>query len=348
MTERTSIKMICAALDEQGAEVVLRGVIDPASLVHLRVADYQREILPTRTINSLCAALQAGGVPDIQLGCRGGNYLERDGNFFIQDETYIIDGLQRRSAALKLLEKGILPHLGAVISFNTTEDKERERFRALNVSRVKLSPNVLLRNLRHNSVSAAALYQLCNSSQFAMYKRVSWQQSMRRDELITATTLVKATGQLHRYFGTQLEQRAHEIIMAGMDRLVNKIGRTTFMNNVREYWSTMNDVFHVTDVVYRDTATFIRSGFLTALSIVFGGHQDFWKDTEFFVPIELKRKLATFPLQDPNVKMLAGSAGNSNNLLAGLIVEHLNKGKSTKRLRPLVSKDYEQANKDEL
>ena len=339
MTERTSIKMTCAALDEQGAEVVLRGVIDPSSLIHLKVADYQREILPSRTISLLSQALVAGGVPDIVLGCRGGNYIERDGTFFVQDDVYLIDGLQRRTAALKLLEKGILPHLGAVISFNTTEDKERERFRALNISRVKLSPNIMLRNLRHDSVAVAALYQLSNSSQFALYKRVSWQQGMRREELVTAMTLVKVTALLHKRFNRRLTQFSHQHLVPGLDTLCNKITRATFMGNTREFWAVMNECFSVGDVAYRETATFIRSGFLMSLAMVFSEYQDFWRDGEFSVPLEIKRKLSTFPLRDPNIKTLAGAAGGSNVILAALIAEHLNKGKSTKRLKPFKEKE---------
>ena len=146
--ERTSIKIIHAALDEEGAEIVLRGVVDATSLTNLKVAEYQREVLPDRRISELMKALQGGGVPDIQLGCRGGNWRSGSdaGTFYIQDDVYIIDGLQRCTAALRLLQKGIIPRIGAMISFNTTEEMERKRFKALNLTRVKLSPNVTLRN----------------------------------------------------------------------------------------------------------------------------------------------------------------------------------------------------------
>ena len=76
--ERTSIKVVCAALDERENEIILRGVIDADSLKYLQIADYQRDVSPQSKISSLMNAIRKGGVPDIQLGCRGGSFFERD------------------------------------------------------------------------------------------------------------------------------------------------------------------------------------------------------------------------------------------------------------------------------
>lgn len=333
--KRSSVKLTNAALDEQENEIILRGVIDPSSLPILKVADYQREILPNGKINSLMTALQAGGVPDIQLGCRGGNYITREnGNYFVQDDVYIIDGLQRTTAARRLMAKGIVPHLGAALYFNTTEDMERKRFRALNVTRVKLSPNVLLRNGRHDSTAVSALFQLCSSSQFILYKRVCWQQRMKRDELISAMTLVKICSMLHRHLGMAHNQRSHEAMMFGLDKVIEKYGRTVIMNNLREFWMMMEDAYSIKDIVYRDGGPALKGGFLTALAKVIATHEDFWTDSEMKIPKELRAKLKSFPLQDPHIAALAASTGASTNVLTQLIVNHLNSGKRTRRLRP--------------
>ena len=332
--EKTSVTLTHAAVDEDGAEIIVRGVLDPGSLERLRVAEYQREILPDRKIGALMQALQSGGVPDIQLGCRGGNFIERDGSVHIQDAVYIIDGLQRRTAAMKLLDKGVLPHLGAVVSFNTTEELERKRFRALNVTRVKLSPNVLMRNLRHESVAIQALHQLSSMSNFALYRRVCWQQRMRREELLSAMTLLHTICVLHARFGASLTERSMPRLVRGIDAVYNKIGRANFLGNIREYWSVVDGVFNIHDVVYKDATIVLRMGFLLALSRVFSRYQDFWNDTEFSVPAELKKKLASFPVTDPSIRVLATSTGQGIAHLANLIVEHLNSGKRTKRLRP--------------
>ena len=71
-----SIKIINAALDEWNGDILLRGVVDPSSLAHLKVDDYQREILPQSRIKELARAIKSGKVPDIELGMRGGSFLD--------------------------------------------------------------------------------------------------------------------------------------------------------------------------------------------------------------------------------------------------------------------------------
>ena len=334
-SERTSIKIFSAALDEQENEIVMRGVIDPTSLANLEVADYQREILPNSKINSLMSAIQKGGVPDIQLGCRGGNYRNGgDGVFYIQDAVYIIDGLQRRTAAIRLMDKGIVPHLGCVVSFNTNEEMERERFRVLNVTRVKLSPNVLLRNARHDSQVVSALYQLCLSSQFVLQRRVCWHQRMKREELVTASVLLKMMGELHRRFGASMSSKRQDILIPALDRLATRVGRGVVIGNIREFWDVLADAFKIQEVVYTETAPMLRQGFLLTLAKVFASHEDFWQDAEFRVPKDLRRKLSMFAINDPHVASMCGASGSAMNILAAMLVDHFNSGKRTRRLRP--------------
>lgn len=332
--ERSSIKIINAALDDQDGDVILRGVVDPTSLVQLKIADYQREVLPAGTINKLAAALRKGGVPDIQLGCRGGNWTERESAFYIHDDVYIIDGLQRRTAALVLIDKGVMPRLGATICFNTTEAIERERFRVLNVTRVKLSPNVLLRNARHDHPAISCLYQLSQSSQFVMRRRISWGQGMRREELLTASTLAKCTATLHQRFQTGLVGSQNVgALLGSLDRLFAGYSRNVFMRNVREFWDALDDAFHISNIAYKELATAMRGTFLLALADVFAQHEDFWEQGELRVGIDLRRKLGMFPIGDPNVAAMCGSS-TGKKFLAAMIVDHLNSGKRTRRLRP--------------
>ena len=347
MVERTSIKLTCAALEERENQIILRGAIDPDSLALLQIADYQREELPQSRIGPLMVAIQAGGVPDLQLGCRGGDFLERDGAFYIQDPTFIIDGLQRRTAALKLIEKGIVPRLGAMIRFNTTEELERRLFRELNVRAVKLSPNVLLRNLRYESPVLQALYQLCLSSQFAFSRKVCWSQRMKRGDLLTAMMLTKVVAFLHKRFGTSLTEHSHGKLIVGLDRVLNKIGRGVMMANCREYFDVVESCFRTGDIVYRESAPSLRGAFLYTMAQVFGSFEDFWSDAEFRVPPDLRRKLAQFPLQDPHIEALCGSTGSSQKILFNLIVEHLNKGKKTKHLKSFRAPVYEDPDEEE-
>src|ERR1700677_3610952 len=91
------ISLTSAALDEHAGEIVLRGVLAPESLPLLKVADYQREILPGMRARNLESVLESGSsVPDITLGMRGGQFTEqKKGTFSLEDRVFIIDGLQR-------------------------------------------------------------------------------------------------------------------------------------------------------------------------------------------------------------------------------------------------------------
>lgn len=128
---RKSIKLCCAALDElNDGTIVIRGVVDHDSLQHLKVDEYQREVQPLASLMKLVNAFKMGTrVPDIELGMRGGNFIDREGAYYLQDEVYIIDGQQRVKAARHGMTTGVLesPHIGCVVHCNTTKEWERDR-----------------------------------------------------------------------------------------------------------------------------------------------------------------------------------------------------------------------------
>lgn len=325
--------MVNAALDDQDGEIVLRGVIDPDSLELLQVAEYQREVLPASTIKQLADAIRSrAGVPDIQLGMRGGQFTERNGSFYLEDPVYIVDGLQRRTAAMSLLKGGHAPRIGAVVYFNTTEESERLLFRSLNVSRVRLSPNVLLNNERNDSVTLEMLSQLCKEADFALRGRVCWQQCMARNHLFTASGLLRVTAQLHAQFGV-IDGTRQSVGLAGqVDQITMKLKRSVVRQNVKTFFNTVDELWNIREVVYKERAPYLRMGFLTTLARVLSNHRDFWNDSELFVSAPLKRKLALFPLNDPQVATLCGAGGSSAKILYVMLVDHINSGKRTRRL----------------
>ena len=330
------IKLTNAALDERDNEIILRGVMDPESLEKLNTADYQREVLPASTISQLADAIRKrAGVPDIQLGMRGGQFQEKNDAFYLVDPVYIIDGLQRASAALRLLKGGTNPYLGAVVYFNTTEDTERAMFKSLNMNRVKLSSNVLLKNEAHDSIFLDMLMQLCKDSSLALKGRVCWQQSMQRGQLITAASLMRVASALHRRFGGA-DWRQHTVNSAKqMDAVSQKLKRTTLRENIKLFINTVDDMWCIREVIYRERAPYLRTGFLTVLARIMNDHEDFWDDSRLVVPAPLRKKLATFPLNDPQVAQLCGSIGSARKILYFMIVDHINSGKRTRRLTPL-------------
>ncbi len=329
---RDSVKIISAALDEvEGGEIILRGVIEPGSLSLLQVGEYQREILPMSKISDLIKGMETGSVPDIDLGMRGGNYSERDGAFYLKDPIYIVDGLQRRTAALAMMQGGGSPRLGVVVHFNTNEVWERERFRMLNVSRVKLSANILLRNMRSEHPSVDLLFGLTHDKTFVLGNRVCWSQNMRREQLLTSVTFIKVVGQLHgRFKGTKSNRM--EDLVPGMDKVMGLITRKCVRENTLAFFDLVDECWGLKSIVYKEGAIYLRDTFLQQLARVLSDHTTFWDDNKLVVSRELRKKIAQFPTNDPTVMNLAGASGKARTMLYQLIVDHINSGKRQHRL----------------
>lgn len=332
---RESIKIVNGAVDVvtiEGVEsVVLRGVVDPDSMRKISVPDYQREVLSAGKIQSLKEALMESRVPDIDLGMRGEHVVERDEAYYLQDPVYVIDGLQRTAAGVQLVEAGYTPHIGALIHFNTNEQWERSRFQALNKGQTNLSNNVTLRNMAASSTAADTLLRITQSDKFVLQGRVCWNQQMKREHLITAITLVKTVGLLHSHAGPCRGSVLD--VVGGLEKVIGNIGRNVFMHNVREFFAQIDAAFGLRNIAYRSEATQVKMSFLRALALTISKHENFWDGDRLQIPKPLLNKLSSFPLDDPTVRQLAGSAGKAPDMLELMFVEHINKGKRTQRLR---------------
>lgn len=333
------IKLTNAALEEkEDGLIVLRGAVDPASLRDLKTDRYQREVLPISTLDQMVAAVAGGRTPDIILGMRGEKFDSKGTEFQLKSDVYIIDGLQRVSAGIRMLELGKgKPHIGALVYFNSSLKFEREQFYALNTQGTKLSPNIIIRNLKDERESVGMLFNLCQDKGFPLSHRVTWSQRASRGELISAATLAKTVGRLHSFIATGTRgSRIAELTM-GLDRVLKEVGRMNMRSNTQMFFETIDQAWGVRRVTYKDGAVQLRFAFMRALAEVFARHYDFWngKDNhKLFVSRDMVRKLASFPLVDPTILTLCGSSGGkAHPHLVNLLIEHLNKGKRTGRLR---------------
>ncbi len=192
--EPVMVKLEQSALDDKSGEITAHGWLGIEAIQNLRVGDYQREILENRggRKSSLIRAIENNErLPDIMLGMRGESYSTRGSAMLLEDDVFIIDGLQRVSALRKYAsdnpDKAKDLRVGAEVRFNTTRDSETELFTVLNVKRKAMSPSVILRNERNGHNGVATLYGLSmHDKNFAMVGRVCWDQQMHRGELITA------------------------------------------------------------------------------------------------------------------------------------------------------------------
>jgi len=332
----TTVKLVNAALDEiEGGTIILRGVIDPESLNNLKVADYQREILPTSCINELVDALEKSTVPDVELGMRGQRFKELKDGIVLTDDVYIIDGLQRTTAAKVMMQRRLdaKPRLGAMVHFSTTEEWERKRFDILNAKRTRLSSNVLVRNMRHDYPAIEMLYQMCcNDHNFVLRERVTWAQRMQRGQLLTAMEFLKTVGSLHSSFGPGKYSQA-DAMAKGLDGIMKNVGQNVLRDNVRAFFSLLDQCWGIKTVTFREGATHLKGTFLKTLAILFARHTHvFWKDKRFVIEKDMQRKLSSFPVMDPAVVNLASAGGKARNMMYQLMLDHLNAGKRTKRL----------------
>ncbi|TSC78160.1 MAG: Uncharacterized protein G01um101429_907 [Parcubacteria group bacterium Gr01-1014_29] len=329
------LKITHAALDEaEGREIILRGSIDPTSLELLNTDWYQREILPATKISRLMQAFQNGSsVPDVDLGMRGDKCKEPEqGTFVLQDPVYIIDGLQRITAGRNLVAGGVFPRIGAVVHFGTTVEWERERFKLLNYDRTRLASNVLLRNLSADSPVVETVFRMCTSDKtFVLCGKVCWQQNALRDHLISAMTFLRVIGVLHGHLGAGKSASLYYLV-EGVNKIMESVGRNTFRDNVKVFYGLVDECWGVRNVAFVSGATHLKHTFLLALAQMCSDHKNFWQDSRFDFPAAHGRKLQLFPIGDPGVRDLAGSAGKAQEILYHLMVDHMNKGKRTHRL----------------
>ena len=329
------VKIFNGALDEDRGRIVLRGAIEDASLLNLKVDAYQRHDLEKAGIFK---AMMAGHqMPDIVLGMRGHKFKSHgQTSVILQDDVYIIDGFQRVSSARRVMESHPekIIHLGAKIYFDTVEAWERNEFERLNSLSTKVSPNVLLRNRRQDSDGILTLYGLSNNDRtFPLFKRVCWQQSMARGDLLTAMMLCKTCCQLHAHNARGGSMSVREVV-PNLDAIAKSFKMSVMRDNVKTFYEVIEQCFGISQIQYRLASAQVKETFMGQLAKVFSDHREFWddNDTKFEVGSSIRTKLAKFPIHDPQVINLASSSGKAREMLYVLLRDHINSGKRTHRL----------------
>lgn len=338
-----SVKILKAAIDifkknVDGVEVetiILRGVLDVASLKEIQVDTYQREILGNAKIKALMTAMETSTVPDIELGMRGDKHRAHDEGqtYHLQDPVYVIDGLQRITAAMKLhAQKPEVPiHIGTVVHFDTDVDWERERFRVLNQERTRLNVNVLLRNKCHDHPSIEMINRLCADEAFVLCDRVQWSQVMQRRQIISGMLLCRVAAMLHTRFGPGRSNEVGELASA-LDTTMEVVGRTTMRDNIKTFFDLIDECFGLKQIVFGDRCLHIKNNFLVALADVFARYSEFWRGNRLFIEQDLRRKIGKFPISDPSISHLASGGSSARPVLVQVLIEHINSGKRTRRL----------------
>jgi hypothetical protein len=332
------IRIINGALDENETScggLVLNGRIDAATLRFLKVDSYQRPLSDRSDIHQ---ALKDGlVVPNIEIGVRGQDFSCDGDDFVIRSPAYIIDGWQRVGTALRILEH-VPSHpirIFGSLHFGTDEIWERHRFNALNKNVRRVSPNLHLKNMRDTNEALLTLYSLCfEDSNFPLIKRVSWSQNMQKGELLSASTLAVTVAMLHMH-RSGVQGRSVERISITLSNLIARVTKATFRRNIITFARLIDECWPFAAIEYRRTAPQVKATFLNELARMLSRHPAFWEhnDNSLLISADDRKKLAKFPIGDPRVTQLAGSGGQSHKMLYQLLVDHMNSGRRTQRLR---------------
>lgn len=324
------IRILNGSLDDDGDTIVLNGRVDQSTLRFLRVDQtYQR---PLGNRPELVDAIRHGVVvPNIDIAVRSQNFESQGDDYVIHEPAYIIDGWQRVGSALRLLEQEPNHQIRvfATVHFGSDQKWEAHRFTELNKNVRRVSPNLHLRNMRDTNDAVATLYGLSNNQKdFAFYKRICWSQNMHRDELTTAANLLRAARHLHIHIataaGSSIEHTAE-----GALRVARKIGLPAYRKNVHTLINLIDQCWGIREIEYRAAAPQIRGGFVITLARLLSNHLDFWDadGKTLFISADHRRRLKSFPIQDPQVRELTRGGASVQTLLMQLLINHMNKGR---------------------
>jgi hypothetical protein len=293
--------------DEETKDMILRGVLDPATLKFIRLDWYQREQgFSKNHIDEIISGYILGNrVPDITIGMRGSRVKSSGDTYTLLDRCYCIDGGQRLAAAsLAVKERpDIKINLGVKLYFNTNEEFENEMFCRLGTTQVRITPSVILRNRKKKSVAASQLLIVSKDDRFALKDRIAWDQVKTRHELMSGATLARIVGALHAHKGGALKSTKPYQLLGALDALVIKISDETLIINVIRFFDTIDKVWSIRQLTgARDEPRpHLNPKFLLTIASLMSRYSDFWDGkarNEFNCPDKFIRRLRGFKLTE--------------------------------------------------
>jgi hypothetical protein len=314
---------------------IIRGYLGPDSL-EIPTDDYQRGQVQPILLSTYRDALASGEVEEICVGSRGTRTrINGEQLLILGDDTFLVDGRRRVNAAQKVRDEEGDVFLPVVVYLGTTYEWERQRFKTLNADRIKVSPNVLIRNARGVNKGIGALYKYSEGDNRApLYRRVRWTQSGRKTDLMTALLLLRVVNALHTPFGGVLGTAADDL-ETGLEKLVDYTSVNTFLANVNTFFELINSSWGLRDVNSTKNAYFLRASFLLSLCRVLTRHANFWNGNLLVIPDELRSKFGEIKL-DAVQREQIGSVGRAMKGLQELMETKLSTRPGPRlRLRPV-------------
>jgi hypothetical protein len=324
----------------QQDRIVIRGELEPETLPDLEVDWYQRGQVNPKKIKELMAGIEANSdnIPDLTIGMRGKTYdITNDGGVVLHDPTFIIDGFQRWTASMLLMEKKTLPYLGVKAFLPSDIDFELKMFRDLNSKRTSMSASVLLRNEKEYSRVAATLWGLSRDPKFALDGRVAWDQQVEKTingQLLRGITLLDVLFRMHSHVDTVVFTRGNVIKRVyALEKVIDAVGLQRARDNLTTFFDVVDEAWGIRGAQLKYNETFLTVGWLMALAKLFSDHREFWRDdVELQVPANHMRDLKRIKWSDPKLEMMARGNATMQEHLKSAFLDIMNKGKSSGRL----------------
>ena len=305
----TEVRILNGGLEEDSdtKEIVLRGVIDPATLKYIRMDWYQREQGFSKSHNNeIVAAFFAGSkISDITIGMRGHRCKSHGDIYQLLDRCYCIDGGQRLyCAAIATKERpDVRIRLGAKVHFGTTEEIENEMFCKLGTTQVRVAASVLVRNRKKKSAAANLMVRLNTDDSFALKSRVQWNQVKTRHELISGFSFARVIAALHSHKGGALKSSKTYELLEALDQLVEKIGADNFAGNTIRFFDAIDKCWTLRQLSGARTEhrPHLELEFLLTVAGLLSSYSEFWDGIprDFFsFPDKYVKRLRGFKLAD--------------------------------------------------
>jgi hypothetical protein len=173
-----------------------------------------------------------------------------------------------------------------------------------------------------------------NDPEFALYKRVAWEQRMKKTELITGLMLAKAAIACHKHGSGSLGRGGSSAVPGALERIIKIVGMPALRANVKEFFEIIDVCWGLRAIEYNTIAPQVRGNWLIVLGTILSDHTNFWDGKELFVDADMKRKFKSFPLHDTNVIHLCSSGNMAIPMLYNLVRQHMDKGRRVNRLVP--------------
>lgn len=331
------IRITNVSVIEKDESLRLLGRVANSSLGDIQVDDYQRDPLGGLHAEELKEATAAGAnIPPGVASCRGENYkVEKNGDHLLSDAVFIVDGLQRLTAAKAVLADGGDPCFLIEIIFGMNKEAEKDLFETLNKNRVKVSTNLLLRNKASRVPFIAMLLAAINDSTHPLHHRVTTTQRAVQGELLSFVSLIKVLVALHSHMGVPKGNDLGEILVR-FQELMDKVGKRVLQDNVRAFFDFFEWAWGIKTITYKEGATWMRPNFLRCIAELFSryhNHTNIWDGNRLRLDPKVQARLKSFNIHDPEINRLATAGGMARETLMVHLTNHLQSGRGARVLK---------------